>query len=239
MLPTDTARITVDGRPMWLLPTGRTIPVIHGAADDGDPDPTPPADPPAADDPPLGPAGEKALNAWKERAKAAEAAAGRVPDLERELNELRTAQMTDQEKALAAARDEAAQAARAEVLGQVNSRLFTAELRAAAAAANLLPSATQDLLVDPIVALRLLGLDEYPVTVTGDINSEAISQHVAAYVAARPHLAAGAMQPPGPVDQGARPATPAKTLADQIAEAEAAGNWKLSGQLKTRMQLAP
>lgn len=205
----------------------------------------------------LGPAGVKALEAFKERARQAEkmlgpdkssalaqyrmelASAKRERDeAATELQKLRAANMTEQEKAIADARAEAAAAAKAEVLGTVNSRLFTAELRAATTG-QLLPGAIEDLLLDPTVSLRLLGLSEYPVTDTGDINSEAISQHVAAYVAARPHLAAGAMQPPGPVDQGARPATPAKTLADQIAEAEAAGNWKLSGQLKTRMQLAP
>ncbi len=29
-------RTTIDGRPVWLFPTGRTIPVVAGGADDGD-----------------------------------------------------------------------------------------------------------------------------------------------------------------------------------------------------------
>ena len=65
--------------------------------------------------------------------------------------------MTDQEKAIADARKEAAEAARAELTGAVNGRLFTAELRAASAG-KLLDSAITDLLVDPGVALKLLGL---------------------------------------------------------------------------------
>lgn len=189
-----------------------------------------------AGDKPLGPGGEKALQAWKERAKKAEADAKRAAELQAELDAIKAAQMTDQEKAIADARKEAEAAARAEVLGSVNSRLFTAELKAAMATA-LRPEAQKDLLVKPEVALALLGLDEYPVTETGDIDSEAISQAVTAYAAARPHLAASATQSPGSADLGARTTPPPKDIATQIAEAEAAGDWTTAGALKLQ-QLA-
>lgn len=203
-----------------------------------EPQPGPPStpEPDPTGDKPLGPEGEKALGIWKDRAKAAEAKAKRADELEAELAQLRQAQMSDQERAIEQARREAAEAAKAEVLGSVNSKLFAAELKAAVAG-KLLPAAADDLLVDTTVALRLLGLDEVPVTDTGDIDSEAISQHVAAYVEARPHLAASATQTPGSVDLGARTTPPAKTIDDEIAEAEAAGDWKLAGRLKTQKML--
>ncbi len=197
----------------------------------------PPADPPpapaATDDAPLGEAGEKALQAWKDRAKKAEADAKRAESLQTELDALKAEKMTDHEKAIKEAADQAAAAARTEVLGSVNSRLFASELKAATAGKLTDP----DLLADPTVALKLLGLDEIPVTATGDIDTEAISGAVAELIAAKPYLAS-ATQTPGSADLGARTTPPAKTLDTQIAEAEQAGNWKLSGQLKTQKMLA-
>lgn len=238
MLSAGIARVMIDGRPHWRLATGRTIPVVHGGEGPDDPPADPPSQdpPPADDDEPLGDAGVKALNAWKERARKAEADARRAAELQAKLDALEAAQMTEQEKAIAAAREEAAAATRAEVLGQANARLFSAELRAASAG-KLLDSAITDLLVDPTVALRLLGLDEYPVTDSGDIDGEAISHAVADYVAARPHLAASATQKPGSVDQGARHTPPPRSLEDEIAEAERTGDWARAGRLKTQLML--
>lgn len=236
MLLTDPRLVIVNGRRRWLFPDGHTLPFVSGGSDDAttettDADATQDADDTDAGDKPLGEAGEKALQAWKDRAKKAEADAKRANDLEAELAEIKRSQMDDHEKAIDDARREAAEQARAEALGSVNGRLFTAELKAATTGA-LLPAAAQDLLVDTTVALKLLGLDEIPVTATGDIDSEAISQAVATYVEARPHLAASATQTPGSVDQGARTTAPAKSIDDEIAEAEAAGNWDLARRLK-------
>lgn len=194
-------------------------------------DPSAEVDQPDEGDKPLGPAGEKALAEWKKRAKENEAGARRAKELEAELEALRQAQMSEQEKALEQAKREAAEAARGEVLGTVNARLFTAELKAATSGA-LLPAAAQDLLVDTTVALKLLGFDEIPVTSDGDIDSEAISQAVSSYVEARPHLAASATQTPGSVDQGARTTAPAKSIDDEIVEAEQAGDWDRARRLK-------
>lgn len=201
----------------------------------------PPATPPAVvdslDDDDLGDSGVKALNAWKERAKAAEKDAKRTKDLEAENATLRAAQMSEADKAIEAARKEGADEALAAERATTNGRLLKSELKAATAG-KLLPAAATDLLIDSTVALRLLGLDEIPVTSTGDIDGEAISQAVDAYVTSRPHLAASATPPPV-IDQGSRQPPPgAKTLDEQIAEAEAAGNWKVSGRLKTQKLLA-
>jgi hypothetical protein len=180
------------------------------------------------DDEALRPEGKKALDAWKARAKAAEDA----------LAEAQRAQLSDHERALVDARREAGEAATAAANEANVSRLFRAELRAASAT-KLNDQAIKDLLVDSTAAMRLLGLDEVPVTDSGDLDSEAISQAVASYVEARPFLAASATLGPGGIDQGARQTTAAiKTLAEQIAEAEAAGNWKLSSRLKTQSLLA-
>lgn len=183
-----------------------------------------------SEDRPLGEAGEKALAIWKERAKKAEAEAKRAAELEAELAKLREAQMTEQEKAIEQARREAADAAKSEVLATVNARLFTSELKAATAA-TLIPSAQADLLADPAVALKLLGFDEFPVTESGDIDGEAISQAVSSYVEARPYLAADGATPPS-ADQGPRTPPQPKSLDEQIAEAEAAGDFQRATELK-------
>lgn len=203
-------------------------------------DPPPPAidPPPPAADPPLGPEGEKALQAWKDRAKAAEADAKRTKALEDELAALRAEQMTEQEKAIAAARQEAADGAKAEVLGTVNAKLFAAELKAAAksdiatADGKHVRLTDPSLLADSEVALRLLGLGEIPVTESGDIDTEAISTAVAALVAAKPYLAASATPPAGAADQGARTPPALKDLDAQIAEAEGKGDWDTTRRLK-------
>lgn len=165
------------------------------------PTPAPEPPPPVDDDAPLGDKGEKALQAWKDRAKAAEAEAKRSKQLETELEELRTAQLSDQEKALKEARDEGRNA----TLSEVNQRLFVAELKAATVG----KIADPELLSDPEVAVRLLGLGQVPVTESGDIDAEAISVAVDSLLESKPYLASAT--PPGdgdpaPLDlgQGAR-----------------------------------
>lgn len=202
-------------------------------ADDPTPDQTAPAvDPtpePQATDQPLGPEGEKALQAWKERARIAEKEAKRAAELEARLADIEAANMTEQEKALDQARKEAAEAARSEVLSTTNERLFAAEVRAAVAGKLNDP----DLLSDPIVAQRLLGFDTPPVTDSGDIDAAAIAEKVASFLEAKPHLAASATQKPTSIDQGARTSTQTvKGLDEQIRDAEAEGDWKLAGSLK-------
>lgn len=207
-------------------------PTVDPAAPAADPTTDPVTDPAVGDgDEPLGPAGVKALEAMKaERAELKR----QKQELQAELDAARLAQMDDQERAI----EEARNAGRQEANASVQAKLFAAELKAAAAS-QLSEQALKDLLASPDVAKTLLGLGEIPVTSDGDIDSEAISQAVASYVEERPYLAASATRTPGPVDQGARtPTTTVKTLDEQIAEAEAAGNWTLSRQLKVQKQFA-
>lgn len=228
----------IDGRRVWRFPDGVTVPYVSGGAgDEPAPEPAPepaaepapePAPEPASEpapeptDPPLGPKGEKALDEWKRRAREAEA----------KLKEHENANLSEQERAVAEARTEGEAAARA----AMNSRLFAAELKAASKGL-MNDQALSDLATDADSAMRQLGLSEIPVTEDGDIDSEAISQAVDAYVTARPYLAEGATPLPG-IDQGSRTPPPTKTIADAIAEAEAEGNWQLSRQLKSQLTFA-
>lgn len=199
--------------------------------------PPPPPPPPAEATPPdLGDAGKQAIDRMKAERNAAraEAAAAKA-----EVDALKAAQMTEQERAIATARAEAAAEAKAEVLGDVNERLFSAALQVAAATdipiadGKTVRIADPSLLADPEVARRLLGLSEIPVTDTGDIDTEAISAAVAALAAAKPYLTASATPTPGSADQGARtPPPPPKDIDSQIVEAEANGDWVAAGQLK-------
>lgn len=180
------------------------------------------------DDPPLGEKGEKALAAWKQRAKNAEAEAKRAKRLEEELQKLREQNMSEQERAI----EEAKREGREEASAATNERLFRAELKAAVVAANLTEQALNDLLSDPTVSLRLLGMDEIPVTGSGDIDGEAISQAVSDYVDARPYLTGSARPTGGAADQGPRKSPRTKTLDERIAEAEDTGDWATARQLK-------
>lgn len=155
------------------------------------PDPTPPPLPPAAvvppePDPELGDAGKKALDAERTARRQAEADAKAA---KAELDALKTSHLPDQEKAI----KEAADAARQTALHEVNSKLFSAVVKAESVG----KIADPDLLADPEVAVRLLGFSEIPVTTTGDIDTEAISAAVASFVEARPYMA-GAMPPATP-----------------------------------------
>jgi len=177
-----------------------TPPAEPAPAEPATPEPAPAPPAPAADDKPLGSEGEKALQIWKDRAKAAETDAKRAKELEAELDQLRTSQMSEHEKAL----KEAAANARNETLSEVNQRLFAAELKAASVG----KIADPELLADPEVAVRLLGLDGVPVTDSGDIDAEAISAAVDSFLESKPYLS-GATPPgdgPAPLDlgQGAR-----------------------------------
>lgn len=151
-------------------------------------------------DEPLGEPGKKALEAERAKRKEFERKAKRADDLEAEIQQLREQQMSDQEKALDKARKEAAKEARAEAMSEANKRLFRAEVKAAAVG----KVADPELLADPDVALRLLGLDEVPVTEAGDVDAEAISDALDALVESKPYLAVGDRQPVPGGDQGPR-----------------------------------
>lgn len=180
--------------------------------------PADPATPPAGDgdDPALGPAGEKALSAWKQRAKDAE-------DLAKQhaakLKEYEDAEKTEAEKqadALKAATERADKATRLAVSAKVE----------ALAAGRF---------QDPLDAVEALQSGSY-VGEDGMVDAAAITAALDDLLTRKPHWAAGEPGPriprPDPA-QGPRPGTP-PNLDQRIAEAEQSGNTKLALALKTQ-----
>lgn len=190
-----------DGN-VWRFPNGRTVPVVSGGATEppdpsppgdptpppsGDPtpnpEPTPPADPPAPDpgDEPLGDGGKRALEAERARAKALER---QLAAITTERDELKTATMSDQEKALADARSEGEKAAEE----RWRDRVGQASVRAAAAGKFASPEDAH------------LFLDQIPFTADGQVDDAALTAALDAVLAAKPYLAAA--------NPGATPAAP-------------------------------
>lgn len=192
-----------------------------------EPEPTPE---PAAQEPvepaeePLGEGGKRALDAERAARKAAER---RATEIEAQLAEMREAQMSEQERAVAEARREGEQTA----TEKANSRLFSAEVRAAASSKLTDP----DLFADPDVAMRLLGLDAVPTNDVGDIDQAAIAGAIDALLEAKPYLAAAsATRPNGDADGGARGTSkPGQLTRDQLSSMtpEAIVEAKAAGQL--------
>lgn len=97
----------------------------------------------------------------------------RAKDAEAELEKLRTEQLSESEKAIVEARQEA----RKEALGEVNQRLIAAEIRAAAATAGAIDT-------DDVVQL----VDATQITVEDDGTIVGVNDVVAALLEAKPHL---------------------------------------------------
>lgn len=138
----------------------------------------------------LGEKGEKALEAWKQRARTAEKEAKRVTELETELARFREQTMTDTEKAIEQARKEA----RSETMATVNRRLVAAEVRAVAGGR----------LNDPEDAVRFLDLEQFEVGDDGEVDRTTIVSAVDGLLKNKPYLAVGATRPAGDADQGTR-----------------------------------
>jgi hypothetical protein len=165
------------------------------------PEPDPPTPEPTPDpvDPPLGAAGEKALEAMKIRARDAEKAAKTATA---ELDALRKAAMSDQDKAVAEAKD----LGRKEATTEVASRLAAAEIKAALT--GIVP--------DPASVVEDLNLARY-IDDNGDINTEAVAALKAKYQ----EFATPSGKPPVPgVPTGARTGDPA---VKQLTKADMAG----------------
>lgn len=164
-----------------------------------DPDPN---DPPTSDpDEPLGEAGKKALDAEREARKTAEARARdfeadakRAKSLESELAKLREGQLSEQEKAIKAARDEAS----AEADKRWSDRIVRAEVRAAAAGK----------VVDVDTVVRLLDLSAIPMK-DGEVDGVALAKAIDDLLEAKtflrpPDPGSGAKPPPPTVPAGPR-----------------------------------
>jgi hypothetical protein len=170
-------------------------------------DPTPPADstatpppepPPAAPDDGLGEAGQKAIAAERTARKAAEKAAKTAQD---ELDKLRTATMSETEKAIAEAKAEGRKTA----LSEVNGKLLRSEIRAAAAGK----------LADPDDAPLLLGdLDQF-LDKDGDPIPKAIASAIDTLVKSKPYLASAGSRP-GPLPGGGAKPSNGFSMNDEI-----------------------
>lgn len=180
-----------------------------------EPDPTP--DPPAEVPSDLGDAGKAAIKAERDHRKKAEREAA---DLRKRLEAIEAENLSETEKAIAAARDEG----RSEALTLANTRLLQAEIRAAAAGK----------IADPADAIKLLDLSEFEVTDGGEVDTEAIASAIDALVEAKPYLAA-TVRPLGTGGGGARPQAPALSRDQQIAEAEAKGDYRTATHLKNQV----
>lgn len=164
----------------------------------------------------LGESGEKALEAFKSRAREAEKQAkaeakARVA-LEQRLAQVEESTKTEGEKALEQARKEAAATAAAEARAAWSSRYLSQAVRAAAGGK----------LADPSDAVRLLDLSEFEVDDDGEVDAKAIDAAIDDLLSSKPYLAAKGGRPRGDVDQGPRTnAGPVDPRAADIAQIEA------------------
>lgn len=183
----------VAGRPVW--------PVRGGSEDEGPPtDNSPdvdgpvdePDDDPSTEDQPLGPAGEKALQAEKDRRKAESAkrraAEDRIKALEAQLKQPPEGDEPDLESIRADAAKEANLAAA--------QRIVKSEVKAAAAGK----------LADPADAYKFLDLTEFEVDDDGNVDEAEIAEAINDLLERKPYLAAqgGTKKQHGSADGGAR-----------------------------------
>lgn len=127
--------------------------------------------PPEGGDAPLGPEGEKALEAFKARAREAEKEAKAA---KAELEKVRIELLSGQDKAVAEAKAEG----RREALEAANQRLVRSEVRALAAG----------FLADPDDAVHFLDLSQYEPGDDGDFDRKAIQADLAQLVKSKPYL---------------------------------------------------
>lgn len=159
---------------------------------------------PKKEDTPLGPPGEKALEEWKKRAKAAEKTAKESTE---KLAKFEEASKSEQEKALDKARKEATDAATAEVSGKFRTRILNAEVKARAAGK----------LAYPDDAPRLLDLDADELfDEDGEVKAADIDKAIEALIESRPRLKADPSdgRPVGDDDAGKGSGGEAKRLED-------------------------
>lgn len=147
----------------------------------------------------LGESGQKALDAFKDRARQAEreskTASRQLKQAQAELEMLRQAGASDADKAIAAATKEAATKARTEALSEANSRLVKAEVRTAAVGEG----------IDPALAVKLLDLDDFDVDDSGEVDTKSITKAVKGLIEEHPYLAGDKDgRPRGNADGGPR-----------------------------------
>lgn len=226
----------VGGRPVWPVlggsgdaPGGDTGPTGDGDAPDGGDPETGPADDGQGDaeeaDPEgteaLGDPGKRALDATKAKWKSER---DRRRKLEAELAELRNAAAKDQgDDGDTPDAEEIRRQAEQAATAKANQRIIRAELRAAAAGK----------LADPSDVAVFLDPAEFEVNENGEVDAEEIAEAISDLLTRKPHLAAGPTRRfQGGADGGAGRSSQPKTLDQQIAAAEAAGDLATSVRLK-------
>lgn len=186
----------------------------------GDQGATPPGTPPAGNTPPAQPPSgdsgqgddatklKAALDRERQLRKDAEKRAKDGEAAKARADELEQAGKSDTEKAVAAARREAA----AETMAKANGRLVAAEARAAAAALRF---------QDPRDATALIDLSDVRVAEDGTVDTDAITARLDQLAKDKPYLVASAT-PPEP--QGPRPPKPDPSQGSGRAPAPASGS---------------
>lgn len=175
-------------------------PAADPAPKAGEADPAPPADPkPAAKTDPGDDPGDD-LEAWKghsrKHEKRAKDAAARAEKAEAELEKLRNASKSDQEKAL----DEARKQGATETAAQFRDRIKRAEIRALAAGK----------FADPEDAIKLLELDDDDIfDDEGEVQTSALKTALEDLLERKPHLAATASRKPAGDADGGKGSGPA------------------------------
>jgi hypothetical protein len=153
------------------------------------------------DDQPLGAAGEKALQEWKERAKTAEQKAKSAGEVAKErdalaakLAEFEEATKSEQEKALDKARKEAHTQGSGESDAKWAARVVKADVRALAT----------EKFADPSDAIAFLDTSQFKVDDDGNTDTKAINSALDGLLKEKPHLAKQQKSSTGSADQGAR-----------------------------------
>ncbi|MCA1218693.1 hypothetical protein [Streptomyces sp. 8L] len=206
-----------------------TDPNAPAAPPEGEPNPAEPAgttDEPGTDQ--LGDAGKRAIDAMKQQRNAARDSARPWTDLADELGltpeEIRAKLKPAEPDPAQMARD-----AQREAVQKANRRILRAEVKAAAAGR----------LRDAGDALVHLDLDKFAVGEDGDVDQDELSEALDDLLARKPYLAKddGPRTPAPDPAQGARP-DGGQSIGQQIAEAEAKGDWNTSRRLKQAQMLA-
>lgn len=173
-----------------------------------------PVDPQENEDKPLGPKGERALEAEKEKRRAA---AAKLAAANARIAELEAPKEGDQTPEQLRAEIER------ETAAKYNTRIVRAEVKAAATY----------LFADPDDAVAFLNLSDFDVDDNGDVDASDIEDALTDLLARKPHLAKqGDTQrvtkkrvPEVPADPAHAQSKP-ESLDDRIAKAQAAGDFK-------------
>lgn len=172
----------------------------------------PPADAPVVEPEPaddgLGDAGKRAIESERKAARAAER---KAKELEKRLAEIESANQTESEKAIAAARAEG----RTEALSVANTRIVSAEIK----------SAASGVLANPDLAVRLIDASQFEVDEDGNVDTRAIAAEVQRLVKDEPYLAAGAK--PAPLPGGGATPSQGSSMDDALRAAARGGGGRL------------